>query len=169
MGSLYSVVPLEANVLLGTISKKTLIIEIVIGVIVILLLIAVLVMNARKKHPKPAKEQATEESVADPVGEGAAGAISGSEVRSGRAEVGPLGQPDPFTGFAAASPVSSRTTTPAAVGSSVAAEGRIPSPPTLDPAPEGTAPGWLPDPSGAADTLRYWDGTAWTQHLARRS
>lgn len=36
------------------------------------------------------------------------------------------------------------------------------------PAPS-TPAGWLPDPSGAPDTLRYWDGSAWTQHVAQRT
>jgi len=35
--------------------------------------------------------------------------------------------------------------------------------------PAGTPAGWLPDPGGAPDTLRYWDGNAWTQHFAQRS
>jgi hypothetical protein len=33
----------------------------------------------------------------------------------------------------------------------------------------GTAAGWLPDPSGLPDALRYWDGIAWTSHVATRS
>lgn len=41
--------------------------------------------------------------------------------------------------------------------------------PTPAPAPEAAAPvtgraaGWLPDPKGEAE-LRYWDGSAWTDH-----
>lgn len=35
--------------------------------------------------------------------------------------------------------------------------------------PPGTPAGWLPDPNGIPDTLRYWDGSAWTQHFAQRS
>ncbi|MET7442296.1 DUF2510 domain-containing protein, partial [Streptomyces sp. NPDC005568] len=27
-----------------------------------------------------------------------------------------------------------------------------------------TPAGWYPDPQGAAQTLRYWDGSQWTQH-----
>jgi hypothetical protein len=29
--------------------------------------------------------------------------------------------------------------------------------------------GWLPDPSGDPAVIRYWDGTAWTEHTADRS
>jgi hypothetical protein len=35
--------------------------------------------------------------------------------------------------------------------------------------PVGTPAGWLPDPTGLPNTLRYWDGMAWTQHVAQRS
>ncbi len=50
-----------------------------------------------------------------------------------------------------------------------------PAPVTVAPAsaapspPPGTPAGWLPDPNGIPDTLRYWDGSAWTQHFAQRS
>jgi hypothetical protein len=44
-----------------------------------------------------------------------------------------------------------------------------PSPaPTPQPAPVVTTPaGWYPDPSGRYE-LRYWDGTQWTEHVARQ-
>jgi hypothetical protein len=29
-----------------------------------------------------------------------------------------------------------------------------------------TPAGWYPDPSGRFE-MRYWDGTAWTEHVAR--
>ena len=35
--------------------------------------------------------------------------------------------------------------------------------------PPGTPASWLPDPGGAPDTLRYWDGMSWTQHVAKRN
>ncbi len=35
--------------------------------------------------------------------------------------------------------------------------------------PGAVAAGWLPDPSGDPSVLRYWDGTGWTSHTARRS
>jgi len=45
-----------------------------------------------------------------------------------------------------------------------------PAPPAapVGPLPAGTPAGWLPDPSGAPDTLRYWTATPWTQHVAQR-
>jgi Protein of unknown function (DUF2510) len=43
-------------------------------------------------------------------------------------------------------------------------------PPPTPTAPAGAPPeGWLPDPSGAPDTVRYWNGSAWTEHTAQRS
>ncbi|HEX8769199.1 MAG TPA: DUF2510 domain-containing protein, partial [Acidimicrobiales bacterium] len=41
----------------------------------------------------------------------------------------------------------------------------LPTPP--DPAPEESAPGWFPDP-GRGHELRYWDGSAWTDHVSDR-
>jgi len=87
-------------------------------------------------------------------------------------------QPDPFAGFApaaqapqpayAAPAASSRRPPtrapplhrhrPRSAGTSAVPVGPLP----------GTPAGWLPDPSGAPDTLRYWDGNAWTQHVAQR-
>jgi len=40
--------------------------------------------------------------------------------------------------------------------------------PAPEPAPVVTTPaGWYPDPSGRYE-LRYWDGTQWTEHVARQ-
>ena len=38
----------------------------------------------------------------------------------------------------------------------------------VNPAPVVTTPaGWYPDPSGRFE-MRYWDGTAWTEHVSRQ-
>jgi len=61
-----------------------------------------------------------------------------------------------------------------ATGAAVAAEpSPAPAPepapaPAPEPAPVVTTPaGWYPDPSGRFE-LRYWDGTQWTEHVARQ-
>jgi hypothetical protein len=50
----------------------------------------------------------------------------------------------------------------------LAAEVREPEPESVaEPAAESTVPaGWYADPSGRFE-LRYWDGTAWTEHVSR--
>lgn len=41
---------------------------------------------------------------------------------------------------------------------------------TPAPPPSSAVPaGWLPDPSGDPNAVRYWDGSTWTEHIARRS
>ncbi len=35
-------------------------------------------------------------------------------------------------------------------------------------AENGTTPGWYEDPRSPADTIRYWDGSAWTNHTQAR-
>jgi len=39
----------------------------------------------------------------------------------------------------------------------------------IQPPPDGTPAGWLPDPSGSGDVVRYWDGLVWTSHVATRA
>lgn len=173
MRQLAGIVPIEARGMLGTISKTALIVEIIVGVIVIALLIAALVLSARKRRSNPEHGQPAQAAQADP-GDPPEGADGPDDAGPALAEVGPLGQPDPFTGFVAASPSSAGTSASAAANapshSRSTSEGRVPSTSSsLVPAAAGTPPGWLPDPGGTPDTLRYWDGTAWTQHLARPS
>ena len=36
------------------------------------------------------------------------------------------------------------------------------------PAQSATPAGWYGDPAGTSRTMRYWDGTSWTDHTARR-
>lgn len=35
--------------------------------------------------------------------------------------------------------------------------------------PQAIPPGWYPFPPGSTDQQRYWDGTAWTEHVHRRT
>lgn len=37
-----------------------------------------------------------------------------------------------------------------------------------EPPATSRGPGWHPDPGGTPNTLRYFDGSTWTEHLARR-
>lgn len=81
---------------------------------------------------------------------------------------------DPFGGsFPAPAPVPAATPAPFSVDSvsSSAQPAPVPSAAAAAPAPTpaGTPAGWLPDPNGSPDTLRYWDGNAWTEHQAHRN
>lgn len=50
---------------------------------------------------------------------------------------------------------------------SYAAVVQLPEPDEASP-PPAVVPGWLPDPGGDPDKLRYWDGVRWTTRVARR-
>ncbi|HWE69075.1 MAG TPA: DUF2510 domain-containing protein, partial [Acidimicrobiales bacterium] len=84
-----------------------------------------------------------------------------------RPEVGPdqgIGPPtDPVVGPSAPDHRAAWMPEPAGPGAAATPVG-----PFEDPRP-GTPSGWLPDPSGLPDVLRYWDGQAWTFHVATRS
>ena len=138
------------------VGANTILYEIPVIIIVVVLLVIVLVMNQRKKKPaKPAKAESPQSYYADlqqPAAQPQAAAG-----QPGYAPAGPGAAPDQFGGFATAAP--GGPPPPAAPAAPAA-----PASP-----PPGTPAGWLPDPGGAPNTLRYWDGNGWTQHVAARS
>lgn len=152
------------NAVLTALSGTVLILEIVVIVVVIGLIIAVIVLNQRKKNPggKAAKEAPATAYYAD---------LQQPAQQPQQAGFAPAGQNDPFAGFSSGAPAPAPapgTGTPAPAPAPAAAP--PPAAPAAPPAPApGTPAGWLPDPSGVPNTLRYWDGSGWTQHVAQRS
>jgi hypothetical protein len=152
---------------LGALSGGVVVIEIIIVVAIVALLVAVLVLYRRQQAgPKP--------DAAPPTAESYYADVSTLQGQGGAA---PQGQPggsfgapqeqDPFSGFGkggAAAAAAAPPQAPAPAPAPAAAPAAAPAPP-----PAGTPAGWLPDPTGVPDTLRYWDGNAWTQHVAQRS
>jgi hypothetical protein len=148
-----------SGIALGALSSGTKMIEIVVLAIVIIMLGVTLVLYRRNGRPGSggggrAKKAANASYYND------VGTLPMQPGMVGGAAFGPMGggQPDPFAGFGGGAP----------------APGMAPPPPPPPPAPApmqpppGTPAGWMPDPSGAPDTLRYWDGASWTQHVAQR-
>jgi len=129
-------------------------IEVLILAVVIILIATVLVLYRRNSRPAKSGSHAPNPSSAasyySDVGTlSAPGAMGGSFGA----------QNDPFAGFGGGME-----------------QNRYAPPPPPPPAPAapsmpapGTPAGWLPDPGGALDTLRYWDGMSWTQHVAKRN
>jgi len=169
----------------AALSTTTKVIEVAIVVVVVVLLIVTLVLYRRKSAPpKPVGAvQATSNQYYGDVASipgGQAGAAGGPQ---GLAAPNPRN--DPFAGFAPPAPAGSAPapgwTAPAGAAPAQmeppAPEPYAPPPPPPPPPPAAPAPapppgtpaGWLPEPSGVPNTLRYWDGTAWTQHVAQRS
>jgi hypothetical protein len=66
------------------------------------------------------------------------------------------------------SPVTEAASVVSAAPTVVAAPTVAPPVAAATPAPASTTPaGWYPDPSGRFE-MRYWDGNAWTEHVARQ-
>jgi hypothetical protein len=122
--------------------------EVIVALIIVSLGAVILILKQRSK--KPAKTEAPS-AVQNMYADLAPPGMPGGQQAPGTAGFG--GSTDPFAAF---------TEPP-------------PGPPPAPPAPgtggppPGTPAGWLPDPSGAPNTLRYWDGSAWTAHVAQRS
>jgi hypothetical protein len=141
-----------------------------IGVIVVIVVLAVVTFVLYRKQNAPAKAASPDKSA------GARATNYYSEVSSVAAPGSAAGRSDitahesPLTGgsSAQADPFAtlSEGSAPAAPAPEAAAAD---SPASFPPAAAGTPAGWLTDPGGAADTLRYWDGNAWTAHVAQRS
>ena len=65
-------------------------------------------------------------------------------------------------------PVAAAPVEPTGWGSSQTTVGSPVVVPTPAPAPVVSTPaGWYPDPSGRFE-MRYWDGSAWTEHVSRQ-
>lgn len=147
------------------ITKTVVIIEAVIVAAIIVLLVTIVVMNRRKKQ-------------------GGKAPATAPNYYADLQQQQPSGQPDPFAGFGgpgaapgaatavAQAPVATEAY-PAVAPTQVAVAPPPPPPPAAASAlplpPPGTPAGWLQDPSGTPDTLRYWDGNAWTPHVAQRT
>jgi hypothetical protein len=141
MGFLSGVAPVVA------VSKGVIIGEAIVIVVLVALLVAILVLNRRRKAAsKPAAAPSPQSYYAD-LGDS-------PPVNDQAPAEAPVGGPAPAAQAAAASP---------------GWEPAPPPPPVGGTPPPGTPAGWLPEPSGAPNTLRYWDGNAWTQHVAQRS
>ncbi len=124
-------------------------IEVVILAVVVILLATILVLYRRNSRPAKAGAAGSPASYYSDVSTLPSGGFGGGQSFGG--------QSDPFAGF----------------GGGTASPTPPPPPPPAPSAPmappPGTPAGWLPDPSGMPDTLRYWDGAGWTQHVAKRN
>ena len=141
---------------MAALSSSTKLIEVVILAGVVILLAAILVIYRRNGRPAKAGHAAATPSAASYYSDigtlSAPGAVGGGSFGAA--------QNDPFAGFGGG--VSQSFSAPTAPP---------PPPPPAAPAmpAPGTPAGWMPDPGGLPDTLRYWDGMSWTQHVAKRN
>jgi Protein of unknown function (DUF2510) len=138
--------------------SSTKMLEVVILAVVVILLATVLVLY--KRSSRPAKATAGH----------AAGAQSAASYYS---DVGTLPAPGSMGGGGFGAPQSDPF---GGFGGGMEQNRYAPAPPPPPPAPAppampapGTPASWMPDPGGAPDTLRYWDGNSWTQHVAKRN
>jgi len=141
----------------AALSSSTKLIEVVILAGVVILLAAILVIYRRNGRPAKAGHAAATPSAASYYSD--IGTLSAPGAVGGGSSFG-AAQNDPFAGFGGG------------MSQSFSAPSAPPAPPPpaapAMPAP-GTPAGWMPDPGGMPDTLRYWDGMSWTQHVAKRN
>jgi hypothetical protein len=150
--------PSQANAgpVLAALSGGVVVIEIVIVVAIVALLVAVLVLYRRQQSGGKEKQ------AAPPAADSYYADVTTVQGQSGQqGAFGAQPQSDPFAGFGGQTPPGGAPAPAPAAAPAAPAGAAAP--------PAGTPAGWLPDPSGAPDTLRYWDGNGWTQHVAQRS
>lgn len=150
---------------------------VVLGVAVVLLVILVVSKTIQGRNVKKRKAAADRPYDADVALDGA-----GPVGFSGETSAGSAGPPPLVPPFAALASGGGSTTQPSVANamppaSSVHGRELVGSPRSGSPespppsiAPPSVAPpaGWLPDPSGDPEVIRYWDGAAWTIHTAQR-
>lgn len=143
---------------MAALSSSTKLLEVVILAGVVILLATILVLYRRNGRPAKASHAAASPSAASYYSD--IGTLSAPGAMGGGSFGG--GQSDPFVGFGG--------------GMNQGGYSAPATPPPPPPAPAapampapGTPAGWMPDPSGSPDTLRYWDGMSWTQHVAKRN
>jgi len=143
--------------LTAALASSTKMIEVLILAVVVILLGTILVLYRRNSRPAKA---------------GAGHAATAPSAASYYSDVGTLPAPGAMgaQGFGGGAPLHDPF---AGFGGGAAAPAPPPPPPPAPAQPAMPPPGspasWLPDPAGAPDTLRYWDGMSWTQHVAKRN
>ena len=154
--------------------------EAVIVVVIVGLLVAILVTSRRRKQPAQPAPQPSADYYADleqkEAGQpdpfatlsAAPGGASPSEPENGQGPHGDTNGQALYQPETAAVPAYSAAAADSST-SSAAAVSASPNPAPAPAPPAGTPAGWLADPGGAPDTLRYWDGNAWTPHFAQRA
>ena len=147
---------------LAALGSSTKMLEVLILAIVVILLGTILVLY--KRNSRPAKAGAGHAASAPSASSyySDVGTLPAPGAMGGQGYGGPA-QSDPFASFGGGMEQNRYAAAPAPPPP--------PPPPPAQPAmpPPGTPASWLPDPAGTPDTLRYWDGMSWTQHVARRN
>lgn len=163
------------GIVLASLSKSGKGIELVVIAIVILLVVMTFVIYTRRGAKARGRTGGAETNAASYYHD--VGGLPGTPGGTMLAANGPSPQADPFAAFGALSgqsvPQATVAPMPTAPVQMMTPTVPMPAPMPAPAAPMGPLPGtpagWLPDPSGDPDTLRYWDGAGWTEHLARRT
>jgi hypothetical protein len=149
---------MPSTTVVAALASSTKMIEVLILAVVVILLGTILVLYRRNSRPAKAGDGHGSPTAASYYSD--VGTLSAPTGMGG----GFGGQSDPFAGFGGSMEQNQ-------YAAPQAPPPPPPPPPPMSPAmpPPGTPAGWMPDPAGAPDTLRYWDGMSWTQHVAKRN